>query len=300
MGDKTGIAWTDATWNPVTGCEKVSPGCAHCYAEQVALRFWPTQYPPVEYDTYSVDACCPITEMRARQFTDVQCHDDRLDQPIRWKRPRRVFVNSMSDLFHEAVPVAFILDVYRRMGAAYWHTYQVLTKRHDRMQALIPWLSDQLHAEGRTRLSEWRHVWHLVSVENQRWADIRIPALLRCEVAVRGVSYEPALEAVDFVSDGRMYLGGSGNPRGLDWCIVGGESGRSARPFDLTWARSVVKQCREAGVQCFVKQLGSNPTNSAQPDGDLVKAFLTGKADDPAEWPEDLRIRQFPEARTCD
>jgi protein gp37 len=131
MGDHSQIQWTDATWNPVTGCSKVSPGCAHCYAEGVAARFWKTQYPSMPPRELTVDS---VRHGRPREFTDVMTHEDRLDQPLRWKKPRKVFVNSMSDLFHEDVPDDFIDKVFAVMALAPQHTFQILTKRAARMR----------------------------------------------------------------------------------------------------------------------------------------------------------------------
>jgi protein gp37 len=275
----TGIEWTNETWNPVTGCSKVSPGCAHCYAEGVAARFWPTQYPPVEYDSYSVDACCPITEMRPREFTDVQCHEDRLGQPLRWRKPRKVFVNSMSDLFHENVPDAFIDEVFAVMALAPQHTFQVLTKRAERMRDYMTTLSKRstgseiegmiprlemaampavLGVPGIYSLPPWplRNAWLGVSVENQHFADERIPLLLETPAAVRFLSCEPLLSRLDLSA----HLGSAPHHddlRGLlNWVIVGGESGPSVRPTKPEWVQSVRDQCVEAGVPFFFKQWG--------------------------------------------
>lgn len=237
MGDKTGIQWSDATWNPVTGCTKVSQGCKHCYAEGVAERFWPTQYPQVPTPPHAAEP------MRPRRFTDVQCHPDRLDQPLRWKRPRRIFVNSMSDLFHEDVPDDFIAEVFAVMALARQHTFQVLTKRPERMRAVVSamresehgWithngenpssyggagvvisapyergeLTDERDELGRRIRERGTNVWPLpnvhlgVSVEDQATADERIPLLLDTPAALRFVSYEPALAGVDFRRLGR-------------------------------------------------------------------------------------------------
>lgn len=321
MGDKTGIEWTDATWNPVTGCDKVSPGCAHCYAEDVAVRFWAAQYPPVEHTYYDVDICGYATDLRPRVFTDVQCHEDRLEQPLRWKRPRRVFVNSMSDLFHEVVPDSFIDRIFAVMALTPQHTYQVLTKRPDRMlrycrsddstnldyepdldgeatrDAFIEGAAQAIYARRNPGddPSMWLavhqplpNVWLGVSVENQHFADERIPLLLKTPAAVRFVSAEPLLGPIDLSSpvlqaDSDSYL---------DWVITGGESGPKSRPCDVAWIRSIVQQCQVAGVPVFVKQLGANRVMRA---ADLVDHAPTGKADDPAAWPEDLKIREYPQ-----
>jgi protein gp37 len=285
----TGIEWTDRTWNPVTGCTKVSPGCAHCYAEGVAMRFWASQYPPIEYDTYSVDACCPITEMRSREFTDVQTHEDRLLEPLSWRKPARVFVNSMSDLFHEDVPHAFINSVFNVMIAAGRHTFQILTKRPERMRAYMAERFDDAPV----------NVWLGVSVENQHFLQ-RIDVLKDTPAAVRFVSFEPLLEDLGAVILDR-----------INWAIIGGESGRGARPFDIAWARSLVRQCKAQRVACFVKQLGANP-EFGEGCGDcdpciagqrcpyanvqLRMGLKSRKGGDPEEWPIDLRVREFPPA----
>lgn len=305
MSDKSSIQWTDATWNPVTGCVKVSPGCAHCYAETVALRFWATQYPPVEYGYHDPTISADVADLRPRRFTDVQCHEDRLDQPLRWTRPRMVFVNSMSDLFHEDVPTEFIDRVFATMILAPRHTFQVLTKRAERLRdymaasyvpgGILVAMGERMFGAD-ADLQAWppANVWTGVSAESQRFADERIPLLLRTPSALRFVSYEPALGPVDFVGRGRMWLGGSGEPRGLDWVIVGGESGRGARPFDLAWARAAIAQCRRADVPIFVKQLGAFPVQNALGCLQTKYPLRSNKGGEIAEWPADLRVREFP------
>jgi len=308
----TAIEWTDDTWNPVTGCSKVSPGCAHCYAEGVADRFWATQYRPVLADSgKSIDTISTSHHedylangfARPRQFTDVQCHEDRLAQPLSWRKPRRVFVNSMSDLFHEDVPDAFIDRVFAVMALAPQHTFQILTKRAERMreyfgamtfgQSVISEPSAYKRIVAAMDMPSWLpagrrflrvpenwplpNVWLGVSVENQRFADERIPLLLRTPAAVRFISAEPLLGPVrlrtrwrknpscTFCDDAGNYMGTESlcpcgrQWIGLDWVIVGGESGPGARPFDLAWGRSIVEQCKAAGVPVFVKQLGAWP-----------------------------------------
>lgn len=288
-------------WNPVTGCTKVSEGCRNCYAERQAERFWPTQYPA-----------------EGRAFADVWTHPDRLDAPLRWKSPRTVFVNSMSDLFHEAVPNAFIDRAFAVMALCPQHTFIVLTKRPERMR------------EYSVRL--WPNVWLGVSVEDQRTADQRIPLLLDTPAAVRVVSAEPLLGPVDLNRDTNGYewlrgllmtLGGAARHvwlPPLDWLIVGGESGPQARPCDVAWVRSLVRQTKAAGVPVFVKQLGANvldrndagfegdsgpqgwPVDTKTHDvvarrcqGDPVRVCLRDrKGGDPSEWPEDLRVREWP------
>ncbi len=213
MASNSTIEWTDATWNPVTGCDKVSPGCAHCYAERIAERFRGTAAFPHGFD--------------------VTLHDDRRELPLRWRRPRRIFVNSMSDLFHDTVPEPFIRAVFDTMRRAHWHQFQVLTKRSERLSRLagvLPWPEN---------------VWMGVSVENQHWSR-RIADLRRVPAAVRFLSVEPLLGPL------RLDL------HDIDWVIVGGESGPGARPMRLDWAVSVRDQCVAAGVPFFFKQWGSH------------------------------------------
>ena len=242
------IEWTDVTWNPVTGCTKVSPGCAHCYAE----RIFPRPYP-------------------GRAFSDVRFHAERLVQPSRWRRPRRVFVNSMSDLFHEALTDLQIMQVFAAMRAAPRHTFQVLTKRADRMLVYMQ----------ECEVEPPQNVWLGVSVENQATADERIPLLFQTPAALRFLSVEPLLDKVAF----NAFL-----LDGIDWIIVGGESGPRARRCDIDHVRSVVWAGFRAGIPVFVKQLGSRPVR-----GDAMGPYMEDrKGGDPAEWPEDLRVREFP------
>jgi len=214
MAERSSIEWTEATWNPVTGCTKVSPGCAHCYAETFAERFRGVPGHPYE-----------------RGF-DLQLRPERLEQPLDWRQPRLIFVNSMSDLFHEGIPSPFIRKVFNVMKKAHWHTFQVLTKRSQRMLELAPHL-------------RWPdNVWMGVSVENQRWAH-RIVDLRKVPAKVRFLSCEPLLGPL------RLDL------HGIDWVIVGGESGARARPIDPQWVRQIREQCQAAGVPFFFKQWGA-------------------------------------------
>lgn len=229
MSDKTGIEWTDATWNPVTGCTKVSPGCDNCYAETFSERFRGT---PGHYFEGGFD---------------IQVRPDKLDQPLRWKKPRRIFVNSMSDLFHKDVPDEFILGVFGVMAQATQHTFQILTKRHARMRSLltrwaaeVSWLANPLP-----------NVWLGVSTEDQKWADIRIPALLDTPAAVRFISAEPLLGPIDIFANSSI-----DRDPGLDWVIVGGESGHRARPMHPDWARVLRDECVDAKIPFLFKQWG--------------------------------------------
>jgi protein gp37 len=223
VSDKSRIEWTDATWNPVTGCSKVSPGCAHCYAETLSLRFGWSERPwlPV----YAPE--------------NVVLHPERLDQPLRWRQPRRVFVNSMSDLFHELVPDTFVDAVFERMARADWHTYQILTKRPERMAAVV----GAYYARHATA-KPLPHVWLGTSIENDRWTG-RADALRATPAAVRFISAEPLLGPLPSL-----------DLRGIDWLIVGGESGAGARQMDPVWARQLRDHALATGTAFFFKQWG--------------------------------------------
>jgi protein gp37 len=267
MGDSTGIEWTDATWNPVTGCTKVSQGCKHCYAE----RDW--------------NRLAHLPAYQGRAFTDVACHPKRLDQPLRWKRPRRIFVNSMSDLFHEDVPFEFIEEVHEVIRETERHTFQILTKRPDRMVEFWKWRKEVYFANSCTSAPP-RNAWYGVSVEDQSTADYRVPLLLQTPAAVRWISAEPLLGPVSLVVpfDGaRVDAAKGARPGipGLDWVVVGGESGPKARPMHPDWARSLRDQCAAAGVPFFMKQLHDDT-------GKLIKDIST--------LPSDLQIREYPNA----
>ncbi|QDH92849.1 hypothetical protein KNU62_gp64 [Gordonia phage Bakery] len=249
MSDRTGIEWTDATWNPVTGCTKVSAGCDHCYAETLAERFRGTAGHYFE------------------NGFDVQLRENKLREPLGWRKPRKVFVNSMSDLFHDAVPDEYISRVFAMMALTPQHTYQVLTKRHARMRALLS-VPDLLRDYPFWEVLDHRwplpNVWLGVSTENQQWAEIRIPALLDTPAAVRFISAEPLLGPVRLcccITAGPDLEGPSEfcwmhGRSSLDWVIVGGESGRGARPMHPQWARDIRDQCVAAGVPFLFKQWG--------------------------------------------
>ena len=219
MSVKTKIEWTDATWNPVRGCTKISPGCVHCYAETFAERFRDVPGHPFEFGF------------------DLRLVPDKLAEPLRWATSQMVFVNSMSDLFHEKVPDEYIVKVARVMGAANWHTYQVLTKRPERMQTLL---------KNKLRFAaEQSHIWWGVSVENRKHGLPRIDLLRDSPARVRFLSVEPLLEHL-----------GPMNLTGINWVIVGGESGPGARPMDAEWVRDIREQCCRAKVPFFFKQWG--------------------------------------------
>lgn len=232
MATKSAIEWTEATWNPVTGCDRVSEGCDHCYALTLAKRL-----KAMGTRRYQADGD-PRT---SGPGFGVTLHHDQLDLPVRWRRPRVVFVNSMSDLFHDAVPEDFIFDVFEAMAEASQHTFQVLTKRPGRMASVVRrWVDDARVLPN---------VWLGASVENQRWAEIRVPKLVETPAAVRFLSCEPLLGGIDLDA-----LNGGEWP--IDWVIVGGESGPGARPMHAEWARSLRDQCVSAGVPFFFKQWG--------------------------------------------
>jgi len=226
MSDNSKIEWTDATWNPVRGCTKISPGCAHCYAETFAERFRGVPGHPFEFGF------------------DLRLVPEKLGEPIRWSKPRKIFVNSMSDLFHEGVPDDYIEKVCRVMLAANWHTYQILTKRADRMASLL---------RGKLRdAARAGHIWWGVSVENRKHGLPRIARLRSAKPTVAFLSIEPLLEDL-----GRLDL------RGIHWVIVGGESGPGARPMLKEWVRGIRDQCRRASVPFFFKQWGGVRKNES-------------------------------------
>src|SRR5258708_2292637 len=219
MSDNSKIEWTDATWNPVRGCTKVSPGCAHCYAETFAERFRGVPGHPFEFGF------------------DPRIVTEKLGDPIRWSKPKKVFVNSMSDLFHEVVSDEYIEKVCRVMLAANWHTYQILTKRADRMAALL---------QGKfCEAAKAAHIWWGVSVENRKHGLPRIEKLRSAKPAMSFLSIEPLLEDL-----GKIDL------RGIQWVIVGGESGPGARPIEISWVRSVHAECQAHNIPFFFKQWG--------------------------------------------
>ena len=239
MSSVSAIEWTEATWNPVTGCTQVSPGCANCYALRFAERFRGVPGHPYEVGF------------------DLTLRPERLDQPLAWKRPRRIFVNSMSDLFHERVPVSFVEQVFAVMAEAHWHVFQILTKRADRLVDLAPQLP-------------WApNVWMGVSVENRRWVT-RIDRLREVPASVRFLSCEPLLGDL-----GELDLGG------IHWVIVGGESGPRARRMDVDWARSIREQCLSTATPFFFKQWGR--FNS---DGRSMRKKAAGRLLDGRTWDE--------------
>lgn len=297
--NKTKIEWTHrpntlgCTWNPIhfkrddggsekTGnmCTRISPGCKNCYASTLNQR-WGNR---LEFIAENLS--------KGHFYLD----EKELQAPLRQKKPCTIFVGDMFDLFHEAIPDEMILGVFRMMGWAKQHVFQVLTKRAKRMQQILAY-RDLVNPH----LWPVPHVWCGVSVESQKYADERIPLLLQTPAAVRFLSVEPQLEAVDLeelpsASGIGRHLNALSNagvdagadiPTKIDWVICGGESGPGARPFNLSWAESLREQCKAAGVAFFMKQVGVNswPRNLLTKDR---------KGGDPSEWPEGLRVREWP------
>jgi protein gp37 len=219
MSATSTIEWTDATWNPVRGCIKISPGCKHCYAATFAERFRGVPGHPYE------------------QGFDLRIVPEKLAEPLKWATRKTIFVNSMSDLFQQDVPETYVSQVARVMQMANWHTYQVLTKRADRMRDM---LRNELSA-----VAHEKHIWWGVSVEDKKYGLPRLAALRETPAAMRFLSVEPLLEDL-----GRINLSG------IDWVIVGGESGAGARPMKKEWVESIRVQCEDAGVSFFFKQWG--------------------------------------------
>ena len=303
MSGDTAIEWTDTTWNPTTGCDRVSPGCDHCYALTLATRL-----KGMGSAKYQNDGD-PQTSGPGFGATE---HPDALLAPLSWRKPRKVFVNSMSDLFHKAFSDEFIARVFAVMAATPQHTYQILTKRHARMRSL---LASEIFVEDvrRQRMhlphtpvtgpAPWPlpNAWLGVSVENQQWADIRIPALLDTPAAVRFLSCEPLLAPVDLDhTAGKVSYWLTGRPdwrpdgvqRGgvltetievgprIDWVIAGGESGTDHRPLDLDWVRSIRDACARSNTAFLFKQVGGRTPKSGgrELDGRTWDEYPTGVA----------------------
>lgn len=336
----TAIEWTDSTWNPIRGCSRVSEGCRNCYAERVAARFsWGEEEAMVGGSSLEGRAGGPyeglatMTKDGPRWTGEVRFVRKHLSDPVAWKKPRRIFVNSMSDLFHENVTDEQIDMIFAVMALAPQHTFQILTKRPERMRAYI---GDGSY-DGHRRVQVWNakvhmagkpvspmdwplpNVWLGVSVENQEAFRKRVPALLSTPAAVRWVSAEPLLGFVD-LHDGlwRTTKDATGEYESaplktrLDWVVIGGESGPGARPFNIDWAAEMMADCQEADVPVFMKQFGAVPVTDNLNRWDLpyhlgvtysdheaaaasARVNLKDrKGGDIEEWPEDFRIREMP------
>lgn len=305
MSQNTPIEWTDSSWNPTEGCSMAkgseNGGCLNCYAARTALR-------------RPASGLAVMRDSGPRWTGKVGLVEKHLMDPLHWRKPQKIFVNSMSDLFHESLPDEAIDHVFAVMALCPQHTFQVLTKRSGRM---LDYLSKANHYEARRRVQDlldpsgrdpsgvamklfkrWPlpNVWLGVSVENRATLE-RLYDLGRVPAAVRFISYEPALEAVgDFRLPHFACNMGLPNP---DWIIVGGESGHGARPFDIQWARDTIEVCKLGRIACFVKQVGSQPIDPSigywPKIGHTSRPHLDDrKGGDWSEWPEDLRVRQFP------
>jgi protein gp37 len=292
MGTKTGIAWTDATWNPVTGCQKISAGCRDCYAKRLhnqrhkallAGKSMPSQY--------------------ATPFETVICHEDRLSTPLRWQKGRKIFLNSMSDVFHKDIPYDFKVKMFAVMGLASHHRFQLLTKRAEGMYETMTrgtfaedvlnqmnlWLDDKnffgrlrkrsyLSLPVRFDSSNWplKNVWLGVSAETQEAANERVPFLLRTPAVVRWLSVEPMLEAINIYDHLKPV---EASLPSIDWIVVGGESGKTARTMSLEWVRSLKRQCENVDIAFFMKQLSQH---------DYPKTYS-----DYNSFAQDLQVREF-------
>lgn len=294
MATNTSIQWTDATWNPTRGCSRVSPGCTNCYAERMARRLSGKggSYEGLLHKTGAWNGGITLVE-------------GALEQPERWRKPRRVFVDSMSDLFHESVPFDFVDKVFETMITNERHTFQILTKRPERM---FEYMTSSDTWPRRVTMDKLppSNVWLGVSAENQETADARIPILLRTPAAIHFVSFEPLLGPIksnrlhfhcpthDFA--GGFCLGGTcPDLQQPDWIIVGGESGPRARACALGWIKDIVRQHQKTGCAVFVKQLGAKPTNR---EGEPCPHIHARKGDDMGEWPEELKVREWPKVLT--
>jgi protein gp37 len=257
----TKIEWADEVWNPVTGCAKVSQGCKNCYAERIAERFWRKDHLEEVHVQDINNNDVVVEQWVPRKFTDVRCHTERLGIPLHWRKPRRIFVNSMSDLFHESVPDEFIDQVFETMHLAYWHTFMILTKRPYRMRAYINSRYSDVPSAGALVLP---NVWLGVSVENQSAANDRIPVLQATNAVVRFLSLEPLLSEIDLAVATGHAEGTGIIPFGfswlksseIHWVVTGGESGPHARPAHPDWFRDIRDQCQAARVPFFFKQWG--------------------------------------------
>lgn len=316
------IEWTDYVWNPCRGCS-MAPGselggCLYCWAARMAARNLPAMRSPTTGNPFAI-----FTDNGPRWKGPVELIESKLFEPLQWRKSQRVFVNSMSDLFHESLPYPDILHVFQVMAKCQRQTFQILTKRQGRMRELLSlcWWRNLGHSPemggdvwvkviaGEQRAGDQNflpNVWLGVSIENPPTADQRIPELLMTPAAIRFVSYEPALAEVDWRKflPRRMALseipGSALNDgctemwtEGIDWAIIGGESGPHARPFSLKWLRNTIQQFKSAGVPLFVKQLGDHPVSDNEADLPQL-VHISGKGGDMEQWPPDVRVRQFP------
>ena len=234
MAGLSEIEWTDATWNPISGCVMISPGCTNCYAMRMAARLQAMRHPAYAKTTRKSGG-------RPVWTGKIHLIEKALATPLSWRKPRKIFVNSMSDLFQDNVPVQFIERVWDTMEQAYWHTYQILTKRPDNMQRVLETLARR----------PLPNVWLGTSVESEKYKD-RIVQLRKIPARVRFISFEPLIGAI-----GKVSLSG------IHWAIVGGESGPRARPMDVSWVEEIRRQCKDQQVEFFFKQWGGTNKKAA-------------------------------------
>lgn len=362
MADKTEIQWTDRTFSPITGCTRTSPGCEHCYAERlVATRLRQQK----RYQGLAM-MCGAVGNQEAHWTNAIRLHEDLLLEPLKWQKPQKVFVCSMSDAFHKDVPDAFLDRMFAVFALSPHITFQMLTKRAERMRSYLsaPDICARIEAaavaiaegnchgrwfahafNGRKFLPRWPlpNVWLGVSVESQKYADERVPLLAETPATIRFLSCEPLIGPVDLLQflpiaahksfhtpTGRQVSKTYWTPQEAEafmipkpmihWCIVGGESGPQARPCQLEWMRALVAQCKAGSVAPFVKQLGAAPLIAREewadtPAPPLLREPKTKESEyvenhrgygilhlknshggDMSEWPDDLRIREFPES----
>lgn len=312
----TTIAWCDETWNPLLGCSRQGPGCDNCYA----MLFMHRNLRP-EHRGLTILRPASHARPGVDWSGEVRMLPERLALPFTWRKPARIFTTSASDPFHPRVPFEYVAAIFGIVAATPWLTHLMLTKQPDRARAFFRWYegtsgagassiaalyearsqldkhaSDTAHAVDRVQLSlRSPPPWPLpnlhlgVSVEDKRRADERIPELLACSNALPWISAEPLLEGFSIAP----WLDRPGR-RGLRWVVVGGESGRRARRYRVEWARDMIRECQNAGVAVFHKQLGAQPEAIDYPGGYLPLRLVDKKGEDPAEWPEGLDVRQWP------
>lgn len=305
------IEWTEKVWNPVRGCSVVSKGCTNCYAMKQAHRF--------SGKDMAYEGLTTLTNGGPVWTGEVKLVPELLDRPLHWKKPQRVFVNSMSDLFHDDVPDDFILEVFLSMNEAKQHIFQILTKRPERMLKIL--MNSKLFPRRTVGSTIWPlpNVWLGVSVEDQETANERIPLLLQTPAAVRWLSMEPLLDDVDLTSIVTMQFKGGealnclngeildmfGITVGLqrskiDWVVVGGESGPGARHSCISWYNNIVHDCKAEGVPVFVKQLGAKPYETTDDEDvsdwpvDHYLDLINKKGNNILEFPEYLKVREYP------
>jgi protein gp37 len=271
------IAYVEKTWNVVTGCTPASPGCSRCYARNQHRRLRAMGQPKYQH-----------------AFEDVRFHNEELTRPVRWKEPRRIFLNSMSDTFHPAITDRQIAALWTVMRARERHTFVVVTKRIERAALLLPSLVDLDHPPV--------NIWLVVTCENQEWAERRIPVLLECPTAVHGVSLEPLLGPIN-LHPWLCAYGSAAHPEqrfgsccrlrpgGIDWVIVGCESGTTRRPCDNAWAIDIASQCRAAGVAFFGKQFEVGRIVGGRP---YHREWGTHVSRHPEDWRPELRHQMYP------